>query len=82
MMSEYVCMYRGRSFLRGDLWQGVVGLVEITFMLQTNWGMPWEGLKAKQIQIYHSVPPTATVHGADGDLQMHPMMHRVAKAIF
>lgn len=51
-------------------------------MLQTNRGMPWEGLKAKQIQIYHSVPPTATVHGADGDLQMHPMMHRVANAIF
>lgn len=51
-------------------------------MFQTNWGVPWEGLKAKQIQIYHSVPLTATVHGADGALQMHPMMHRVASTIF
>lgn len=51
-------------------------------MLQTNRGMPWEGLKAKQIQIHHSAPPTATVHGADGDLQMHPMMPRVANHSF
>lgn len=51
-------------------------------MYQTNWGMPWEGLKAKQIQIHHSAPLTATVHGADGDLQMHPIMHRGETAVF
>jgi len=56
MMSEYVCMYWGLSLLRGDLWQEVDGLVEITFMHQTNWRMPWEGLKAKQIQMHHSAP--------------------------